>query len=59
MVYIIYSWRNGKFEVRNSPLNRLSTFSLKVYGCLKGVCEFGVVTGGLMGLGFGVDELLS
>lgn len=32
------NFRNGKYEVRNSPLNHVATFTAKSISCLKGVC---------------------
>lgn len=57
--YIIYLWKNKKFEVRNSPLDRLASFSITLYSCVKGTCVLGISSGTALGMGLGIDELLS
>ena len=57
--YIIYLWRNNKFEVRNSPLNRLASFSVTLISCVKGTCVLGLSGGTALGMGLGIDELLA
>lgn len=54
----IYLWRSGKLEVRNSPLDRLATLAIRLAACLKGACDIAVPTGGILGLGLGIDEVL-
>ena len=44
--------------MRNSPLDRLASFSLTLYSCVKGACVFGLSTGTALGMGLGIDELL-
>ena len=44
------------YEVRNSPLNWIASFSGKAIICLKGMCYVGGTTGTLLGLG--LDEIL-
>lgn len=56
--YIVYLWRNKKFEVRNSPLDRLASFSVTLIGCVKGTCVLGLSGGTALGMGLGIDELL-
>ena len=56
--YIIYLWRNKKLEVRNSPLNRLASFSVTLISCVKGTCVLGLSGGTALGMGLGIDELL-
>ncbi len=56
--YIIYLWRNKKLEVRNSPLNRLASFSVTLITCVKGTCVLGLSGGTALGMGLGIDELL-
>lgn len=58
MYYIVHLWRNGKFEVRNSPLDRLATLAVKLAACTKGACELGASLSVAFGLGLGIDELL-
>lgn len=58
-VYIIYLWKNNKLEVRNSPLDRLASFSLTLFSCVKGGCVLGLSSGTALGMGLGIDELLS
>ena len=57
--YIIYLWKNNKFQVRNSPLNRLASFSANLIACVKGTCVLGLSGGTALGLGLGIDELLA
>ena len=59
VVYIVYLWRNGKLDVRNSPLDRLASFGVRLVACTKGVCDFGIGVGGAIGLGLGIDEILT
>lgn len=59
VVYIVYLWRNGKLDVRNSPLDRLASLGVKLVACTKGVCDLGVSVGGAIGLGLGIDEILT
>jgi hypothetical protein len=56
--YIIYLWRNKKLEVRNSPLNRLASFSVTIISCVKDTCVLGLSGGTALGMGLGIDELL-
>ena len=56
--YIIYLWLNKKLQVRNSPLDRLASFSLSLVACIKGTCEIGLYGGGALALGLSIDELL-
>lgn len=56
--HLIYLWRNGYLEVKNSPLDRLATSGLKLVACAKGICVYGIGTGTALGLGLGMDELL-
>lgn len=57
-IYIVYLWRNKKLEVRNSPLNRLASFSVTLISCVKGTCVLGLSGGTALGMGLGIDELL-
>ena len=57
--FIIYLWRNKKFQVRNSPLNKLASFSVTLISCVKGTCVLGLSGGTALGMGLGIDELLS
>lgn len=57
-IYIIYLWTTKKFEVRNSPLNKLASFSVTLISCVKGACVLGLSGGTALGLGLGIDELL-
>ena len=57
-IYIIYLWINNKFQVRNSPLDRIATFSANLIGCIKGTCVLGLSGGTALGMGLGIDELL-
>lgn len=57
-IYIIYLWRNNKFQVRNSPLDRIATFTASLIGCIKGTCVLGLSGGTALGMGLGIDELL-
>jgi len=59
VVYIVYLWRNGKLDVRNSPLDRLGSLGVKLVACTKGVCDLGISVGGAIGLGLGIDEILT
>jgi hypothetical protein len=56
--YIVYLWKNNKFQVRNSPLNRIASFSASLIGCIKGTCVLGLSGGTALGMGLGIDELL-
>lgn len=56
--YIVYLWRNKKLEVRNSPLNKLASFSVTLITCVKGICVLGLSGGTALGMGLGIDELL-
>jgi len=56
--YIIYLWKNKKFQVKNSPLNRIASFSASLIGCIKGTCVLGLSGGTALGMGLGIDELL-
>lgn len=57
--FIIYLWRNKKFQVRNSPLNKLAGFSVTLIGCIKGTCVLGLSGGTALGMVLGIDELLA
>ena len=57
--YILYLWKNNKFQVRNSPLNRIASFSANLIACVKGTCVLGLSGGTALGLGLGLDELLA
>ena len=50
-------WKNGKLEVRNSPLDRIATFSVNLLSC-KGTCVLGLSGGTAFVMGLGIDELL-
>jgi hypothetical protein len=56
--YIIYLWKNKKLEVRNSPLDHISSLTLKLAACIKGACVAGSASATVLGLGFGADKLL-
>lgn len=57
--YIIYLWRSGKLDVRNSPVNRFASLISKLTLCIKtGICDYALPTGGVLGLGMGIDALL-
>lgn len=58
-VYIIYLWRNIRFQVRNSPLDRLASFSVTLVSCVKGTCVLVLSGGTALGMGLGIDELLT
>ena len=57
--YVIHLWRNNKFQVRNSPLNKLATFAANLVACVKGTCVLGLSGGTALGMGLGIDELLA
>ena len=57
-IYIIYLWKNKKLQVRNSPLNKLASFSVTLISCVKGTCVLGLSGGTALGMGLGIDELL-
>jgi len=57
--YLIYLWKNGKLEVRNSPVDKFATFGFRLAACAKGVCVYGAGTGTTIALGLGIDELLA
>lgn len=57
--FIIYLSRNNKFIVRNSPLNKLASFSVTLISCVIDTCVLGLSAGTALGLGLGIDELLS
>lgn len=38
IITIIRNIRERKYEVRNSPVNHIATFTAKTISCLKGVC---------------------
>jgi len=40
-------------------LDRLASFSLTLYSCIKGACVLGLSSGTALGMGLGIDELLS
>lgn len=56
--YIIYLWKNKKFEVKNSPIDHVASLAFKLAACAKGVCVAGGASATVLGLGFGVDKLL-
>lgn len=56
--FIIYLWRNRKFDVRNSPLNHLASLTVRLAACIKGTCVVGAGSATVLGLGFGADKLL-
>ena len=58
IIYIIYLWKNKKLEVRNSPLDRVASLTVKLGMCVKGVCAGGAGSATVLGLGFGADKLL-
>jgi hypothetical protein len=58
-IFIIYLWKNNKFQVRNSPLDRIASFTITLYSCIKGTCVLGLSGGTALGIGLGIDELLS
>ena len=57
-IYIIYLWKNKELEVKNSPLDRVATFSVKLITCVKGTCVLGLSGGTALDMGLGIDELL-
>jgi hypothetical protein len=57
--HLIYLWKNGYLEVRNSPLDKISTFAFKLAACVKGACVYGAGAGTAIGSGLGVDEILT
>lgn len=56
--YIVYIWKSGKLEVRNTPIDQLASLTLKLAACVKGACVTGGATATVLGLGFGADKLL-
>jgi hypothetical protein len=58
IIRIIKIIRNKEYEVRNSPLDKLSSLSSHVILCFKGICLFSGYTGTLLGAGLGLDEIL-
>ena len=58
-IYLIYLWKNGKLEVINSPLERIATFSVNLLACIKGTCVLGLSGVTALGMGQGIDELLT
>lgn len=58
IIHMIKVWRSGKLDVRNSPLNRLSTSAAKLLQCWKFGCEVGSSGLGLVGSGFLIDQIL-
>lgn len=58
LYYLVYLWWNNKFQVRNSPLDRLASFSVTLISCIKGTCVLGFTSGTALGIGLGIDELL-
>lgn len=44
--------------MRNSPLDRVASFSVKLLSCVKGTCVLGLSGGTALGMGLGIDELL-
>lgn len=58
-IYLIYLWKNGKLEVINSPLDRIAAFSVNLLACIKGTCVLGLSGVTALGMGQGIDELLT
>src|SRR5579871_6661182 len=58
IIRVIQIIKNKEYEVRNSPLNKLSSLFGQVVVCLKGVCYIGGGTGTILGIGLCLDEIL-
>lgn len=56
--YVFKLWKDGKLDVRNSPINHLSTYISKSILCFKVGCTGIGMVGTTMGVGFGVDTFL-
>ena len=58
IVHMIKVWREGKLDVRNSPLDKFATSASKLLYCWKFGCEVGSAGLGLVGSGFLIDQVL-
>lgn len=50
--------KDGAYDVRNSPLDRMSSIIARVLACSKGVCEAGGTVGGAIAGLYTVDNLM-
>lgn len=51
--------RRGDLDIKNSPIRRLASAASRAYFCMKGFCEGVAMVGGVIGLGAGIDGILS
>jgi hypothetical protein len=56
--YIIKLFKEGKLDIRNSPINRIASIMSKIIICVKGGCDVAASIGSLGALGIIGDEIL-
>lgn len=56
--HIVFILSSSEVEVRNSPLDKIATLTIKAILCAKGICEITAPIGGLLGGMSAADALL-
>ena len=56
--HMVSIFKSDKFDIRNSPLDRLATLGAKALWCLKGACETAQPLGVTLGLMISTDAIL-
>lgn len=56
--HMVSVFKSNKFDIRNSPLDRLATLGAKALWCLKGACETAQPIGLTLGLMISTDTIL-